>query len=61
MNAIKVLSGKLNYYRQQESKYLDAYITSTKRSDRDMVVKTREKVKTLVEVLDILKKAGICE
>lgn len=46
---------KLTYYQGQYERFLDRYIDSNSRKDRDVVVRTKERIKTYKEVLELIK------
>lgn len=48
------IKDKIRYYQQQHDKFIDRYLDSNQRRDRDAVVRTKERVKTLKEVLELI-------
>ena len=53
------LKSKITYYTQQQDKFVGRYLESTRRQDRDQVMKVRERVMVYNEVLELLIKEGI--
>ncbi len=48
------IQDKIRYYTQQYDKFTDRWLDSNLRKDRDAVIRCKERVKCLKEVLEIV-------